>query len=430
MTEEYSDSPIRPRSHVIETISERYFKNNVPAEWIVNSFKLDYGTDYNCEITKNSFVTGVNFSVQLKGKDTENKKDQVSVLIKKTTINRWMNRLEPTMLIIYIADEDEAYWCWIQEKKIDLTKATSTYTINIDKINKLSLINWEITSKYVEQIFSRKHHLYSVPDIDNDNKSAWELYFKQEYQKALPYLYELYKLNNNDALVLEAIAICEYQSFNYPKALRNINKALELTENNHLLLNKASILTEFGFLSKNFEQLNQASQIYKNLISNNYNSYTVFYNYASLLSMLEDYKQSVKYFITAININPNKDHVWNNLGNAYMNLGEYEFSINCYDNSLRINPDSQEAMFSKGSCLLRYFNEVDEGLNLMLKSTELSDRHELDNPNVFFWIAEAYLIKDNYDRAIHWNKKGLTNFASDPFLTSQTQRISQKFRPN
>ena len=104
------DLPNRHRNHEIETLSERYFQNFIPISWVVNPFRLDYGTDYNCEITVDNKVSGMNFSVQLKGKETELDKEFIKIILKKTTITRWLNRLEPTMIIAFIVDENKAFW--------------------------------------------------------------------------------------------------------------------------------------------------------------------------------------------------------------------------------------------------------------------------------------------------------------------------------
>jgi hypothetical protein len=82
------DLPTRHRNHEIETLSERYFKNCIPVSWVVNSFNIDYGTDYNCEIGEDRGVTGINFTVQLKGKETEVNKDNILVSLKRSTLNR------------------------------------------------------------------------------------------------------------------------------------------------------------------------------------------------------------------------------------------------------------------------------------------------------------------------------------------------------
>lgn len=420
------DLPNRHRNHEIETLSERYFQNFIPASWVVNLFRLDYGTDYNCEITVDNKVSGMNFSVQLKGKETELDKEFIKIILKRTTITRWLNRLEPTMIIAFIVDENKAFWIWVEEQTFDLTLKNDNYTIKIPRENQLSELNWDTVVNYVKVIFSRRHLLYKLPQINENNHNAWDLYFNREFDKALPLLYDLLKEKPNDIPTLEAIALSEYQIFNYQRALIYINKALDIDTNESLYLNKASILTEIGVSMNNFNKVEEAIVIYNMLINKNIKSYPLFYNMGSALAKLNQHEKSIEYFKKAIHINPNKPDVWNNLGNSYMNIGQHQLEMECYDNALMINPKMPETLFSKGSSLFRYFGKTDEGLDLMFKSADLTDRYELDNPYFFFWISEAYLDKNDLINSKKWNSRGLNFFSTDSYLQKQKQRIENK----
>lgn len=418
------DYPNRHRNHEIETLSDRFFKNCFPASWIINSFQIDYGTDYNCEITIDRKVIGNNFSIQLKGKETEPNSEKVTVTLKRTTINRWLNKLEPTMIIVYIVDENEAFWTWFDSSTIDLTLKNENFTVSISRHNKLSDTDWDLVSSYVGDIFSRRHLLYSEPKIDDKNQVAWTAFFDNKFEKALSEFYEIIKENPKNASILEAIALSEYHLFNYQKALISINKALEISNNDSFNLNKASILTEQGIFANDNSKILEAIDIYQKLILGGHISYSLFYNYGSALTKLNDYQNSIYYFRQAILLDANKPEVWNNLGNSYMNLGQHQLEMECYDNALQINPDLGETLFSKGSSLFKNFGKVDEGLTLMLQSTEKTNRHEIDNPYVFFWVAEAYLTKNDFENSTKWNSKGLTFFSTDNFLISQKNRIN------
>jgi tetratricopeptide (TPR) repeat protein len=420
------DLPTRHRNHEIETLSERYFKNCIPVSWVVNSFNIDYGTDYNCEIVEDRGVTGLNFTVQLKGKETEVNKDNILISLKRSTLNRWFNRLEPTMLIAYIVNEKEAFWIWMENNSVDLTSPNQSFTIKIPRQNKLSTIIWTDISSSVKLIFSRRHFLYTVPKVNNQNQEAWELYFENKFEKALPLFYDLIKEAGNDVSILEAIALSEYRVSNYQKALVYINKALEIDENANILLNKASILTEQGAFENNRAKINEALKIYYGLLERNFVSSSLYYNLGSALTKLEEHESSITNFKQAILLEPNNPEIWNNLGNSYMNIGEHYLEMDCYDKALSLNPDLPETLFSKGSSLFRYFGLKEEGLKLMLRATELTSRYELDNPYVFFWISECYLSKEDYRNSEIWNNKGLLFFPSDNFLSSQKERIKSK----
>ncbi|MGA9212482.1 DUF4365 domain-containing protein [Kaistella sp.] len=415
--------PNRHRNHEIETLSDRFLKNHIPVSWITNPFQIDYGTDYNCEITSERQVTGNNFSIQLKGKETEQNQDSIKIILKRTNINRWLNRLEPTIIIVYIVDENEAYWKWFEDNTVDLTQSNDNYTVSIPRENKLSKLNWTVISEHVKLIFSKRHLLYELPKIDDQSENGWNFFYENKFVQALSEFYEITKKKPDDTSILEAIAISEYNLFNYQKALVFINKAIEVNNTKGFNLTKASILTEQGSLNNDNSKINDAIEIYKNIIMTGVVSSEVFYNYGSALSIIKEYAISIEYFNKALELNPNKPEIWNNLGNAYMNLGNHQSEMICYNKALQINPNLAETLFSKGSSLFRYFGKIDEGLTLMLTATDVSDRHEIDNANVFFWIAEAYLVKDDIENAFNWNKKGLLNFSSNNYLKTQKLRI-------
>lgn len=421
-----SDFPERHRNHEIETLSENYFRNQIPLSWVLNKFTLDYGVDYNCEIVIDKMVSGMNFSVQLKGKEKEENKEFVKIKIKRTTINRWLKKLEPTMIIAYIIEENEAYWMWFENNTVDLTLDQQTFTINIPKKNKLSDNNWENCKDYIENIFKRRNSLYEVPDVYDIKKEAWKFYIENNYKKALPLFYDILNENPENGMILEIISLCEYKLFNYQKALILINKALDISNNKSYLLNKASILTEQGNINNDNFKIREAIEIYQNLISENYISDTLYYNLGSALGRIEEYESSINYFKLAIILNPNKPEIWNNLGNSYMQLGLHDLEIDCYNKALKINPNQVETLFSKGSSLFRYFGFANESLTLMLKASELTDRYEYDNPNFFFWMSQIYIARNEIQKAKDWNTKGLKHFSSNKFLLEQSENIKNK----
>jgi tetratricopeptide (TPR) repeat protein len=418
------DLPYRHRNHEIEELSERFFKNCIPVSWVVNPFRIDYGTDYNCEISINGKVSGINFTVQLKGKETCSKNEFVSISkIKRTTINRWLNRLEPTMIVAFLVDENEAYWMWFENNSVDLTKGYDTFQIKIPRNNKFSKIEWSEISTYVEDIFGRKNFLYEIPCHD-DNRNAWDLYFKHDYDKALP-LFKDMSINDKNGTVWNALAFCYYQLYHYQDALISVNKALEYNQNKTFLLNKASILTEQGLLQKDKSKLNIAAQIFQTLLKQDNNSYILHYNYSNALKGLDDYQGAKFELIMCLKQNPNYAQAWKNLGSLYSEFGFYDKEIACYNKALTINPNLQEAIFSKGVVLYKVYNQVDQGLLLMLRSTEISNRFEIDFPYCFFWIAEAYIYKQSIELAEKWNEKGINNNPSDLYLLKQKERIEE-----
>src|SRR5690606_23881874 len=112
--------------------------------------------------------------------------------------------------------------------------------------------------------------------------------------------------NPRSASIFQAIALSEFKMFNYQKALVNINKALQIEINDIFNLNKASILTEQGFLYKDDSKIFEAIEIYEKLFISGHSSYVLFYNYGSALTKLKEFEKSIFYFKKAIKIDPNQ----------------------------------------------------------------------------------------------------------------------------
>lgn len=363
--------PHRHRNHEIESLSERFLKNIVPVSYVLNKIQLDYGTDYNCEIVKDGLVTGHNFSIQLKGKEYEAGDEHITIKnLKRSTINRWLSRLEPTMLVVFIIDENEGYWTWFENNTVDLTKDNTSFTLRIPRTRKFSQINWGEIEDRIKTIFSRRNLLYKLPE--DQESIGWQHYFKHEFAKALPLLKDLNK-SNTDGVLLNAIAICEYNLYNYQSALIHINKALEIQLDNIVLLNKASILTEQGTVNNDQKKIIEAIKIYETIIQEGGVEDSLLYNYGSALLKLNKLNEALEAFSKAIAINPNRPEIWNNLANVYLTIGNHSAEIECYDSALKINPFQPETLFSKGSSLFRFFGKTDEGLELMLKASHLSN---------------------------------------------------------
>jgi hypothetical protein len=59
--------PQRPDSHVLGDVAEMSVRRGFPRPWIIRRVSYDYGLDLNVELVERGEVTGINFSVQVKG---------------------------------------------------------------------------------------------------------------------------------------------------------------------------------------------------------------------------------------------------------------------------------------------------------------------------------------------------------------------------
>ena len=146
------DMPQRPRPHIQEDNSRKYFNNKIPQEWTVEDIDNDYGVDVLIEIFNGQNATGSTFISQLKSTDKEFQGDTVSVQIDRKTLNYLKQRLEPALIVLYVSSDKEAYWIWLREISINWAVNQQSHLIHISKERKLSTANWIKIEEFVTTV--------------------------------------------------------------------------------------------------------------------------------------------------------------------------------------------------------------------------------------------------------------------------------------
>lgn len=432
--------PQRPKTHILESKSKYHFEQSLPESWYTNTPNHDYGIDLSVEIVDSDFVTGLNFSVQLKAKSSDSSKIYASVPIKTSTLNYYSVRFEPVLLFVYIENENEAYFSWINEIDYKESNTQSTIQIKVPKANKLSTINWNDIQGYVQKIFSKKMFLENMPLIDystisNLEAQAWRHYYRREHEEAVFLFKKLLENNSKNILFLNTLAMCQYAIHNYNDALSTIHKALDISSQPELLLNKASILAEDGIKNIERGKLLEARRIFEKYLQKDSNNVLYHYNYANTQSALGNYKIAEKHYLECLAINPNKAEVWKNLGQVYFHMKKHVEEIECYDNALKLNPYLPEALMSKGITLTSIYQQHEEALSLMKKSIDYAPDYVKAFFSTFYWFAYAYEKMGDYDQSLNWLDKGLDYRSDDVYLLnfksillSRIWRINNKYK--
>ncbi|PKB44941.1 tetratricopeptide repeat protein [Cellulophaga sp. RHA19] len=430
------DKPNRHNNHILETESNKFFSFQVSNEWYIDKPEHDYGIDYVVNIVTNNEVTGLSFSVQLKSKIKEKNGDFTSISLKHSTLGLFNTKLEPVLLVAYVQEEKEAYWCWYNELEIDLTSSQKTYTINIPKANKLSRIDWDSISKYIQDIFSVKMLVDGIKsleyeEISNSQIFAWKYYFSRDYEKSIFYFKNLLLDNPNDIAILEGLAQSQYNTFHYKEAINNINKAIVLSGTSNQYLTKACILAEDGMQNGIKGKIIEAKNIFKEFLNLDNTQFIYHYNYANTLSRLGLNEEAITHFELCLKLNPNFEQAWKNLGQVYYDIEEHEKELSCYDKALRINPSLPQALFSKGVTLSRIFNKAEEGLSLMLKAVGNDEDMLLEYQYTYFGIAYAYEKIGNIKEALSWINKGLDHYSEDiVYLNFKSNLLIENWKDN
>ncbi|GBF21897.1 MULTISPECIES: DUF4365 domain-containing protein [Arenibacter] len=413
--------PNRHETHILETESNKYFANCIPNEWYIDKPEHDYGIDYIVNLVSHGEVTGLNFSVQLKSTKSKNTGNYVFATIKHSTLSLFNIRLEPVLIIVYVKDENEAYWYWYDDLKIDLTRLQKSYRIKVPKTNKLSRIDTDYVFEYVQNVFSIKTLIKDIGQLEYSQMSdterlAWKSYFTANYEDAAFYLKKLFKSYHGSTILLEALSYSLYQLFYYKDALHYINKAIAISETPNQNLIKACILTEDGTQNGVKAKLVQAKDLFNKFISNFPNQDNYHYNYANTLSGLGENKEARNHYKICLKINPNHFQAWKNLGSVYYNLKCHDKELDCYDKALTINPNLTPALFSKGVTLSHIFQKHKEGLSLMLKSLELEENIFRNYPIGYYWLAYVYEKLGDLSESFKWINEGIDQYPENMFL--------------
>ncbi|MBC8265193.1 MAG: DUF4365 domain-containing protein [Anaerolineales bacterium] len=107
--------PKRTRAHDLEALSRQYMERIFSPPWICRDVSADYGLDMHVEIVADGQVTGREFSVQIKGTDRlKTSGTDVIHRCKVSTARYFLQRSELVMYVVYDAEEETAYWVWMQ----------------------------------------------------------------------------------------------------------------------------------------------------------------------------------------------------------------------------------------------------------------------------------------------------------------------------
>ena len=422
------NNPIRHKTHILETESNKFFENSLSNEWYAEKPNYDYGIDYNVSIVINNQVTGLNFSVQIKSTEKEENLQYIPITLKKSTLGLFRARLEPILLIAYVQEDKEAYWCWYNDLSFDLTSKQETYRVNIPRTNKLSIIDWNYVIQYVKDIFSIKSFIEGIKyleykELTNTEILAWRYYYSHDYEKASFYFKGVLNEKPDDLTIMEALSHSLYMHHNYKDALFYANKLIDMQESDNRYILKASILTEDGIQNNCKAKVLKGKNIFKEIIKNNPAHDQYHYNYANALSYLEEFQEAISHYQKCLSLNPNNAQAWKNLANLYNQLQQYKNAEDCNNKALSIEPNMSEALFSKGVFLSQLHNKHKEGLEFMQKA--FSNEEDILNnyPYAYLNFAHAYEKLQNIKEALKWVDKGLSYYPEDFYFLNFKTRL-------
>lgn len=116
----------RPRQHVLEEESRRALKSLLPAEWLIEDVRNDYGIDMQITIVDGEDITNTVFSVQLKATDnTVDPSGQISLRMATKNLKYYEKYPLPIFILYYFKTTD-SFYCLFSQRYIKETLSTST----------------------------------------------------------------------------------------------------------------------------------------------------------------------------------------------------------------------------------------------------------------------------------------------------------------
>jgi len=147
--------PIRPQSHNLEELSERFFNEKLPKNWTSDKPEADYGVDLRVDIFEGQNATGLELLVQLKASENSSQNEYEQIRLRTATYNHLWDKVQTVMLIKFVVEDNEAYWLLLSDVP-EPNQEQETFTINIPKENRLSNIDWNRIEQYVREVADEK----------------------------------------------------------------------------------------------------------------------------------------------------------------------------------------------------------------------------------------------------------------------------------
>lgn len=143
--------PTRTNTHNLETLSERFFQNALPRNWVAQRLSNDYGVDLKVDIFEGTQATGLEFLVQLKSSERASESQMERIRLELKTYNHLANKLQVVMLVKYVEELNEAYWLLLLDVPPP-KQGRKTFTVHLPKENTLSTIPWKKIESHVGRV--------------------------------------------------------------------------------------------------------------------------------------------------------------------------------------------------------------------------------------------------------------------------------------
>jgi len=193
-------------------LGERWFAQQLPADWIFQPPHEDIGVDGVVVICEDSPSNGLEFRVQIKSSTKwKFSEEEILLRVKRSNLNYWLTGFNPTLIALYDTTNKIGWCSWINQIVFDdisiLEGNSKTITLRIPTSQKLNDSTWDKLSR----------QLYSL------NKSIAKRVVVSHM--ALPVLEATHSL-------MQSLCLIDLCAFNWPEDLKDFSNKLDTNDLN------------------------------------------------------------------------------------------------------------------------------------------------------------------------------------------------------
>jgi tetratricopeptide (TPR) repeat protein len=205
-----------------------------------------------------------------------------------------------------------------------------------------------------------------------------------QFEVALDYFREAYRLNNENISVLYDLAFSSERAGLLDDSVMYYNKYLDedpFSEN--VWYNLAIIYTLHG-------KVEDALQAYDYSIALNEGFSSSYYNKGNLLFNEERYEESLKVYLEFLELEPNNLEIYNYIGECYLKLEQNETAISYIKHAIELDENSADSWHNLANAYLNN-NSLDEALKCIKKALKL------ENTNTQYLYTLANILRKQKD---------------------------------
>ena len=188
-------------------------------------------------------------------------------------------------------------------------------------------------------------------------------------------------------------------------------------------------------------KLRESESIYRRLIANGENTYTVYGNLAAICGMQNRFEEVIELLHKTLTLKPDYPEAHYNLGIALKKKGDVKAAIASYKNALQLEPNYAEAHYSLGIALHQQ-GDLDNAISEFRAALQLQENYPEAHYNLGVSLKKqgdltgaiasysaALKLKPDYPKA-HYNLGNAFQDAGDPIGAISAFKTALKLKPN